>query len=312
MNSISVVINTLNEEKNLPKALSSVKKLADEIVIVDMESSDNTAKIAKEAGAKVFSHKRTGYVEPARNYAISKAKGEWILILDADEEIPSSLAEKLSQIAKNDSSVNFYKLPRKNIVFDKWLEHSRWWPDYNIRFFKAGKVKWDDAIHSVPETSGESAELPATEDNAIIHYHYTSISQFVERLNHYTDIQSMTLEKKGYQFFWQDLIRKPLGEFLSRFFAGEGYKDGVHGLALGLLQGFSELVLYLKMWEKGKFTQKQLSQQEIKEEIEHIEYEAGHWLEASKVKKRNIVSKLLTKLHAKASTYNRFARTPHY
>src|SRR3989344_3276878 len=138
MPKISVVINTLNEEANLPRALASVKSFANEIVVVDMMSDDKTVEIAKKAGAKVYEFKRVGYVEPARNFAISKAEGDWIFILDADEELTASLSRELSKIAKN-GSADYVRVPRKNMIFGKWVEHSRWWPDYNIRFFKKGK-----------------------------------------------------------------------------------------------------------------------------------------------------------------------------
>ena len=107
MSKISVVINTLNEEKNLPRVLASVKKLADEIVVVDMESNDKTREIARKAGARVFKHKRMGYVEPARNFAIGKAKSEWILILDADELVTETLAKKLKGIS-NKSGYGYF------------------------------------------------------------------------------------------------------------------------------------------------------------------------------------------------------------
>src|SRR3989344_1654842 len=95
---ISVVINTLNEEKNLPRALTSVKSFADEVVVVDMYSDDKTQDLARKFGAKVYEHERTNYVEPARNFAISKATGEWILILDADEELQTSLREEILEV----------------------------------------------------------------------------------------------------------------------------------------------------------------------------------------------------------------------
>src|SRR3989337_4151360 len=97
---ISVVINTLNEEKNLPRAIASIKGLADEIIVVDMQSDDNTKEVAEKLGALVYDHKRTGYVEPARNFAISKASGDWVLVLDADEEVPPKLREKLRLLVK--------------------------------------------------------------------------------------------------------------------------------------------------------------------------------------------------------------------
>jgi len=280
MEKISVVINTWNEEKNIRRCLDSVK-WADEIVLVDMYSTDKTVEIAKKFGAKVFSHKYTFYVEPARNFALGKSSGDWILILDADEEIPIGLADKLKKIAQG-GKIDFLRIPRKNIIFGKWIKHSRWWPDYNIRFFKKGKVRWSSRIHSAPETFGKGFDLPAKEENAIIHYHYQSISQYLERLNRYTEIQAKELLDSGYQFAWQDLIKKPTGEFLSRFFAGEGYKDGLHGLVLALLQGFSELVKYLKVWERQGFKDQDLK--ELDREIGKGMRELRYWQRQKRLK----------------------------
>jgi (heptosyl)LPS beta-1,4-glucosyltransferase len=241
---ISVVVNTLNEERNLPRALASVENWADEIVVVDMRSDDATVEIATKHGARVFGHERTGYVEPARNFAIDKASCDWILILDADEEVPRTLASILVKEVRNPRA-DYYRLPRRNIVFGKWLKHSRWWPDYNIRFFKKGSVSWNEVIHSVPMTKGEGADLDPSKEYALIHHHYESVEQFISRLNRYTTEHSRVLIRRGYKFDWHDIIVKPVGEFLSRYFFGEGYKDGLHGLVLSGLQGFSEFVLYL-------------------------------------------------------------------
>lgn len=276
MTKISVVINTINEEKNLSRALNSVRNFADEIVVVDMHSTDKTVEIAKEAGAKVYSHKRTGYVEPARNYAVGKATGKWILILDADERLPKKLKSKLKSIVIKPTA-QYYRLPRKNIIFGKWMKYSRWWPDYNIRFFKKGYVEWSEIIHSVPTTSGKGLDLDAKLDNAIIHYHYTSISQYLERLNRYTSQQVKNKLSEGYRFRWQDLISKPSGEFLSRYFMGQGYKDGIHGLALSGLQAFSEFVFYLKLWEKQGFKKKDLRVKEVVTEMKKSKRDAAYW-----------------------------------
>jgi len=257
MEKISVVINTWNEEKNIKRCLSSVK-WADEVIVVDM-SEDKTAQIAKKLGAKVFSHKYTYYVEPARNFAISKVTGDWILILDADEVIPPSLVKTLQKLARNKKGLTYFRLPRKNLIFNKWIKHSRWWPDYNIRFFKKGHVCWSEKIHSVPLTSGEGTDLEAKEVNAITHYHYQTISQYLERLIRYTQIQAKDLIDSGYKFDWRDMLKKPTGEFLSRFFAGEGYKDGLHGLVLALLQSFFEMVKYLRVWENQKFVDQEIN-----------------------------------------------------
>ena len=293
---VTVVINTLNEEKNLPRALASIKSIADEIVVVDMESTDKTVAIAKKEGAKVYSHKPVGYVEPDRNFAISKANCDWILILDADEEIKPELAKKLKIIAKSKKPSDFYRLPRKNIVFKKWLKHSRWWPDYNIRFFKKGAVSWNEVIHSVPETKGEGLDLPAQEKFAIIHHHYETVAQYLERHNRYSTVLATELQKKGYEFYSLDLIKKPLGEFLSRYFAGEGYKDGVHGLALSALQAFVELTVYIKVWEKEGFQESEITQKQISTQFSKSEFELDYWLRNTGIRKYNLPEKFLRRL----------------
>ena len=274
---ISVVINTLNEAKNLNRAIASVKNLALEVIVVDMESDDSTAVLAKKLGARVFSHKRVGYVEPARNFGISKAKNGWVLILDADEEISPSLSKKLNELADGDAS-DYYRIPRKNIIFGKWLKHTRWWPDFNIRFFRKGFVSWGDEIHSIPVTKGKGMDIKDKEEFAIIHNNYTSIGGYLERMSRYSEIQSEELMKNGYVFVWHDLIKKPMGEFLSRFFAGEGYKDGIHGLALSGLQAFSEFVLYLRVWEKQGFAEENLSKKDFSKELEKAVKEFRWWL----------------------------------
>ena len=275
MPGISVVINTLNEEANLPRAIASVKSFADEIVVVDMESTDKTAEVAKSLGAKVFTHKKTGYVEPARNFAVSKAVNPWVMILDADEEVPDKLAQKIIQIIKNPKS-DYFRIPRKNIIFGKWMKHSRWWPDYNIRLFKKGTVSWNEIIHAVPMTQGSGGEIEAKEEFAIIHHNYDSIEQYLDRMNRYSSQHAALKVKEGYKFFWKDLIIKPSNEFLSRYFFGEGYKDGLHGLALSLLQAFSELTVYLKIWQKEKFTDQNPKLSEvisvIREEGKNLHY----------------------------------------
>jgi len=277
MSKISVVINTFNEEKNISKAIKSVKDIADEIVVVDMESDDKTASIAKKAGAKVFNHKRMGYVEPARNFAIQKVTNEWILILDADETIPPTLINKLRRIVKKPSA-DYYRLPRKNLIFGKWIKNSRWWPDHNIRFFKKGAVSWSEVIHSVPETQGKGIDLAAKEELAITHFHYDSLEQYIHRMNRYTSAHAKIKIEEGCEFKWPDIIKKPMAEFLSRYFFGKGYKDGLHGLALSGLQAFSELVMYLKIWQaKEGFKAQSIPVKSVVHELYKAQKELNYW-----------------------------------
>ena len=286
MGKISVVINVVKEEISvLEHAIESVKGFASEIVIIDMTyPGSGVTKIAEKFKANVHKHTFVNYVEPVRNFGVSKATNEWILILDPDEEVPSSLSKKLLAIA-NKPGAHYFRIARKNIVFDKWLKYSRWWPDYNIRFFKKGSVSWDEEIHGVPKTVGKGADLMPEESLAIIHYHYTTVEQFLEKMNRYTSIQAKLKASEGYKFVWTDLLKKPAAEFLSRFFAGEGYMDGIHGLSISLLQAFSELVLYLKVWQNEKFKQQDINPTEFKKVVDEEQKKVNYWLHDALFKK---------------------------
>jgi len=281
MKKISVVINTFNEEKNIRKAILSVA-WADEIVVCDMQSVDETVKIAKSLGAKVVSYKQVNFVEPARNFAISSATSEWILILDADEQVPETLVTRLKELVKKNISASYVEIPRKNIIFNKWIKYTGWWPDYQIRFFKKGSVTWNNEIHSRPQTKGVGLTLESEEKWAIIHHNYQTVSNYLDRMGRYTEIQAEELFKSGYRFRWQDLFEKPLSEFLSRYFSNHGYKDGLHGLSLSLLQAFSFFVLYLKIWEKTGLKEQDLGLAEFEGETKLISKDVDYWINQSK------------------------------
>ncbi|RJR23671.1 glycosyltransferase family 2 protein [Candidatus Microgenomates bacterium] len=293
MPKISVVVNTYKEEKNIQRCLASVKDFAGEIVVVDMHSDDKTVEIAKKYNARVFYHDYTRYVEPARNFAITKAKGDYIFIIDADEELSSTLASELTRIAR-EGKVDYVEIPRKNIIFGKWIENSRWWPDYLIRFFKKNKVKYSTEIHVPPKAEGTALKLEARGEFAIVHHNFQSVFQYIERLNRYTDIQSEEIFKKTEVFDWKDLVFKPANEFFSRFFAAEGYKDGLHGLVLALLQAFSEFILYLKVWEKKGFKEEKIN--EFNKVSIKIIKDYFYWLERTT---KNSLEKLRLKIKAK-------------
>ena len=165
---ISVVINTHNEADKLKDCLRSVKDWADEIVVVDMESTDGTRKIARNFNAKIYQEKLVPYVELIRNQSVNKANSNWVLVLDPDERIPPSLAKELKKIVKEDK-FEVVNIPRKNIIFNKWIKHTNWWPDRQIRFYKKGKIVWPKKIHQYPQVKGKVIDLTAKEELAIEH-----------------------------------------------------------------------------------------------------------------------------------------------
>lgn len=292
---ISAVINTLNEEKNLEKCLKTLGWV-DEIVVCDDGSVDRTIEIALRFGAKIYRHKSEGFVEAARNFAIDKAKGDWILIVDADEEIPQKLAKKLEEITRSKNPPDCVAIARKNIIFGKWIEHSGWWPDYNVRFFKKGKVKWIGEIHKDPETQGVGCSLLPYEEFAVIHHNYQTIGQYIARMNRYTDIEAKDLINSGYKFSWLDLIKKPNSEFLSRFFAQKGYLDGLHGLILATLQSLAIFVRYIKVWELQGAAEQEIDLAKFKKQSFESLKELKFWLFETMAKNAKRGEKLFYKL----------------
>jgi len=285
-NKISVVLAVLNEEKKIAACLTSVK-WSDEIIVVDDGSTDATVEIAKKFTDKIFHHKSVGYVEPIRNFAISKASGDWILILDADEQVSESLSRKLREVSHLEKGAVGIAIPRKNIIFSKWIMHTGWWPDYQLRFFKKGTFIWSPEIHKQPEVKGEIIELEAKVENSILHLHYETISEFLRKMNLYTDVEAAEFIKSKGSFVWIDLIRKPFNEFLSRFFARAGYRDGLHGLVLAILQAISMFIVTLKIWEQKGFQdiEGEVLISEVEKEAKKMRKELLFWFTFEKIKK---------------------------
>jgi len=273
---ISAVINVRNEAEHLEKCLKSIKDFADEIIIVDMKSTDDSVKIAKRYGSKIFSYKPMKFVEPARNYALSKATGKWILLLDPDEFLSKTLKKELKKTTTR-SDVDFIKIPRQNFIFGKWIRHANCWPDYLIRFFKKGAVTWQNEIHSQPVTKGNGLTFLDSEKLAIKHNNYQNINQFILRSLRYSNIQADELIKKDYKIKTSDFILKPIQEFNSRFFYAGGYKDGLHGLIFCLLQGFAIGLIYIKLWEKQGSIDKQLTYESFVSASQEANFEYDHW-----------------------------------
>ena len=246
---ISAVINTYNDGAKLEGCLESVIWWVNEIVVVDQGSVDKTLEIAKKFKAKVFYHKHVPYVEIVRNFSLQQAGGDWLMVLDPDEVIPRPLAKKLQGIAEQGEydSVN---IPRKNIIFGKWLRHTNCWPDRHVRFFKKGQVSWGERIHQYPEVRGKILELPAVEELAIEHHNYASIDEFFQRQNRYSEIAAQNRFDTGERFTWKNFFWKPKRLFLQRYVRHLGFLDGFQGLAFSYSAAVSQIAEEVKLWEK--------------------------------------------------------------
>lgn len=271
MSKISVVVSAYNAEKTLKQCLESVS-FADEIIVVDNSSQDKTSEIASLYTSKIFSRPNHKMLNVNKNFGFSKATHEWILNLDSDEYIDQDLAREIREIISDSSKeIDGYYIPRKNIIFGKWIEHTGWYPDHHLRLFKRGKGKFDEKhVHEKLRVEGRSRYLKGH----IIHYNYETILQFLQKLgNVYAPNEAEQKIANGYKFQWQDAIRFPASEFLSRFFARQGYKDGFHGLMLSLLMGFYHLIVFANIWEMQGF--QRLEDKKILEETSLAFKKAG-------------------------------------
>jgi glycosyltransferase involved in cell wall biosynthesis len=249
---ISAVISAYNEEKVIKDCLKSVDWV-DEIIFIDNQSQDRTLEIAEKFTDNIFSRPNNPLMlNLNKNFGFAKARGDWILSLDADERISNELKDEIIEVLKKDTKdTNGYLIPRKNIIFGKWIKHGIWHPDHQLRLFRRGKGKFPGKHnHELAVIKGSSEKLVSP----IIHFNYSSVNQYLKKLTYYySENEVKQFIKSGKKIQWYDAIRMPASDFLLNFFAREGYKDGLHGLALSILQSFYMFVVFLKIWEKQGF-----------------------------------------------------------
>lgn len=252
---ISAVINTLNEEQNLPYALRSVKSWTYEIIVVDMHSEDRTVEIAEKHGARVYFHSRLSYADPARAYAIGKALGDWILILDADEIIPAKLSRRLVTLSSSGSGAAFdaVRIPFVNYLLGAPLQHTGWGPrqDTHIRFFKRGYVNATGKIHNYlePISTARVLDLSDEVDCGIVHFNYCDVFHFLEKLNRYTTIEARFAIDQGKLVSKCSTLLRSAREFGSRYIKARGYRDGWRGFYLSAFMAFYRFVIGAKTEE---------------------------------------------------------------
>jgi len=236
---LSVIIPTLNEEKDLPRCLDSLKGLAGEIIIIDSGSKDKTLELAKSAKARIINHPFTSFSE-TRNFGDKQANGEWILSTEADVSISPELAKEISS-AIDSSEYDAYYIGRRNFIWGEEVKHSDWGPkdDRHIWLYRKGVGSWQSLVHEEFVTEKRVDELK----NYLIHNNYETISEFVDKINKYSDL---AIKQKQYFPNWW-FIR----DFFKRFFYKFGFLDGYRGLFLSYLQAVYYLTLSVKRYTKN-------------------------------------------------------------
>lgn len=291
MSLLSVVVSAFNEEKTIKECLESVKSIADEIIVIDNSSTDKTFKIAERFTSKIYRRPNNPMLNINKNFGFSKATCDWILNLDADERVTAELREEISNeinhVSTNgESRLAGFWIPRKNIIFGKWMQGGMWWPDYQLRLFRKGAGRFPQKhVHEYIAVDGETKKL----EHVLLHENYSSVSQYLYKLDTiYTENEAENLIAVGKKATWIDAIRFPVGDFLKTFFAQNGYKDGLHGLVMSILQAFYAEIVFAKVWEKQGFIKQEEDEEvflkKISGEWKKVKRDVWYWLLTSLMK----------------------------
>ncbi|HEY8996333.1 MAG TPA: glycosyltransferase family 2 protein [Edaphobacter sp.] len=252
---LSVAIITLNEEENLPRTLASVQ-FADEILVIDSGSTDRTLEIAREYGARVISEPWKGFAQQ-KNSAIEKCSGEWILSLDADEELTLELQNEIAMLLKGTPDADAYLLRRRNVFLGRWMRHGGYYPDPKLRLFRRYMANFAPPARfterPVHETMAVEGRLETLEYD-IIHHAYPTIESYIEHMDRYSTLGAQILLEKNKTgktlgaFLYNTLII-PIGTFVWNFFFRGGFRDGREGLLLHLYHSTYTSWKYSKAWQ---------------------------------------------------------------
>ena len=242
MNKISVVVITKDEEKNISDCLKSIE-WADEIIVVDSESTDKTVELAKQFTGRIFIRKWEGYVHQ-KKYALSLARNEWILSLDADERITPELKDEILKLAPGEFSG--FRIRRKNFLLKKEITSCGWERDYQLRLLKRDKAGLSDRlVHEKFIVDGQLDTLK----NPMLHYTFSSFSDYLEKINYYTSLKAQELFRKKKRVEAWTIFSHTVSAFFAFFFFKRGFKDGVYGMIISLLHSVSTMMNYIKLWE---------------------------------------------------------------
>jgi glycosyltransferase involved in cell wall biosynthesis len=248
--SLSIAIITLNEAANLPRTLRSVCGLG-EIVVVDSGSTDATVEIARQAGARVFAEPWKGF-GAQKNSAIQKAAGEWILSLDADEEVSPELAKEIAGLLSGEPPFAAYRIPRLNHFLGRPLRHGGYWPDPKLRLFRRGAASFEERpVHETMQSDGPVGELKGH----LIHRCYPSLEDYVEHMNRYSTIGAEALVASGkagsgWEWLAWNAVLNPVATFVYNYVLRLGFLDGRAGLLQHLNHSVYIHLKYAKAWEK--------------------------------------------------------------
>ena len=243
---ISATIITFNEERNVARAIESLR-CADEILVVDSYSTDRTVEIAEKHGARVVENAWPGYAAQ-KNFAAGQAAHDWILSIDADEAFSELLEAEIWQVKKNGPRHDAYTMPRLAQYLGKWILHAGWYPDRKVRLYDRRKAKWvGDYVHESVQVEGAVGALDAN----LLHFTCQSLSEHLKTMDRYTTLAAEQLVEQKAHIGWTQLLFNPAWTFLNTLVVKRGYLDGPEGLAVAWMGALYQFLKFAKAKNVG-------------------------------------------------------------
>jgi len=251
---LSAVVLTKNEEKNIAKCLNSLK-FCDEIILIDDYSTDKTANIARNFGAKIFNRHMNMNFADQSNFGIKKAKGEWSLLVDADEIITPELAREIQRaitpnvIPGSDQEsiqINAYQIPRIDYFLGKKLRYGEPGKSRVTRLVKKGKGQWSRRVHPTLNIKGEISTLK----NPIMHYPHENIAEFIRSINRWSFWHSLALDEENKKSSIIKITLWPILKFIQNYILRLGFLDGTHGFVHAVIMSFHSFLGWSNLYVK--------------------------------------------------------------
>jgi glycosyltransferase involved in cell wall biosynthesis len=248
---VTLCVSVRNAARVLPDCVASCADWVSEIVVVDMESDDDTVAVARRLGARVIEVPNAGFAEPGRQHGIDAATQPWVLVLDADERAASGVHDLVGRYVEREDLAGVF-LPRQNYIFGRWIRHSGYWPDHKMRLFRPEATDWPPYVHTQASIDGRTEKAPASPEVAIVHHNYATVREWVERNNGYTDLEVDRFLAIGRRASLIRLLLAPPARFLNTYVRHQGFRDGFRGFAIAVLMGFYGAIVELKLWERQR------------------------------------------------------------
>jgi glycosyltransferase involved in cell wall biosynthesis len=238
---ISATIITFNEERNIARAMESLR-CCDEIVVVDSGSVDRTVEIARNFGARVVEEPWRGYAAQ-KNFAATQATYDWVLSIDADEALSEGLEAEIWQLKKTGPDCDAYTMPRLAQYLGKWIFHSGWYPDRKIRLFHRAKAKWvGDFVHESVSVDGRIGHLQGN----LLHFTCSSLSEHLKTMDTYTTLAAQQMVSLGRRVGYAQLLLDPIWTFWKTYLFKLGFLDGFEGLAIAYMAALYNFLKFAK------------------------------------------------------------------